>query len=155
MRLHYFFKSKQKYFHLRTCSLSQRVKSTSSQLHYTSTIKSLNTTGKEPVERAQSSITYPNPDHICNNGADLDQVSGTAQVHVHTHTHTGSKLVKRRIALSGMAEPGGLSTPLPQFQAKNKKLSNQSSISELQDFKIFWGRITQAPLHIGTSGARL
>ena len=31
--------------------------------------------------------------------------------------------------------------PFLQFQAKNSQLNNESSISELQDFKIFWGRI--------------
>ena len=34
--------------------------------------------------------------------------------------------------------------PHPQFQAKNK-LDNESSLSELQDFKIFWGRIPPDP----------
>ena len=35
--------------------------------------------------------------------------------------------------------------PPPQFQAKNKKLNNESSISELPDFKIFWARIPPKP----------
>lgn len=42
----------------------------------------------------------------------------------------------------------------PQFQAKKKK-PNESGVSELQDFKIFWGRFPQTPQHYGASGARL
>ena len=45
--------------------------------------------------------------------------------------------------------------PPPQFQAKNK-LDNESSLSELQDFKIFWGRIPpDPPLHVGAPDSRL
>ena len=49
---------------------------------------------------------------------------------------------------------GGLRPPPPSnFKQNIKNLNNESSISELQDFKLFWGRIPQTPLKVGASGA--
>ena len=57
---------------------------------------------------------------------------------------------------SGMAELGGdLSSP--NFK-QNKNLNNESSISEPQDFKIFWGTISPGgspTVDIGACVARL
>ena len=61
---------------------------------------------------------------------------------------------------SGMAELGGAGLEYTQFQAKHKNLNNEStgSISEPQDFKIFWGMISpdgSPTVHIGACVARL
>ena len=53
-------------------------------------------------------------------------------------THRLLKLLIRDGGVGGGGGVGGAGGLKPsKFQAKDKKLNNQSSISELQDFKIF------------------